>query len=89
MTDTNESFETEVANLVIRPKLQNVVESGRICFGLMYYPTKESADRAGSIVRESNAEYNGGWFHGMACGREPSRDYIDAENGQPYYAVTY
>ena len=26
MTDTNESFETEVANLVIRPKLQNVVE---------------------------------------------------------------
>lgn len=26
MTDTNEAFETEVANLVIRPKLQKVVE---------------------------------------------------------------
>ena len=26
MTDTNEAFETEVANLVIRPKLQRVVE---------------------------------------------------------------
>jgi len=64
-------------------------ESGRICFGLIYYPTKESADRAGLVVAKSNAEYNGGWFHGMKCGREANRDYIDKETGQPYYAVTY
>ena len=30
MTDTNEAFETEIANLVIRPKLQKIVEKYQV-----------------------------------------------------------
>lgn len=55
----------------------------RICFGIMWFKTEAEADVAGQIVRASGASYNGGYFHGMACGRDKGWDGV---NG---FAVTY
>lgn len=57
----------------------------RICFGVVYYTTEEAANRAGSKV---TGTYNGGMFHGYACGRRSDLDYTDKATEQKYFAVT-
>jgi hypothetical protein len=59
----------------------------RICFGIMYFTSEADADLMGKHVMEQGRTYNGGYMHGVPCGREASRDYVDAELGQ-LYAVT-
>lgn len=59
----------------------------RICFGLAWFKTEAEADAFAAIVRSRGESYNGGFFHGMACGRDKGFDYVDAELGQ-LYAVT-
>jgi hypothetical protein len=59
----------------------------RICFGIAYFTTEADADAYAAHVREKGLTYNGGYFHGMPCGREKSRDYVDKGLGQ-LYAVT-
>lgn len=65
-----------------------VKHDGRICFGIMFFTSEEDAQLAASIVRKQGRTYNGGYFHGMPCGREKSRDYFDKELGVQLYAVT-
>ena len=59
---------------------------GRSCFGLIWYPTEEAAKRAAAQV---DSTYNGGWFHGMPCGRDGNFDYTDPDDGQAYFAVSH
>lgn len=66
---------------------EGVKSEGRICFGIVWYATEEEADLAAEIVREHGRTYNGGWFHGMPCGRDRGFDYDDPELGR-LYAVT-
>jgi hypothetical protein len=46
-----------------------------------------AADAYAVGVRERGETYNGGFFHGMACGRAHSFDYEDKELGK-LFAVT-
>jgi len=59
----------------------------RICLSVLYFDQESDAILIDKAVRKSGASYNGGWFHGMPCGREPARDYID-KDGIEWYAVT-
>jgi hypothetical protein len=47
----------------------------RICFGIEFYDSEEKAGYATLITKLQGNTYNGGWFHGMACGRDTSFDY--------------
>ncbi|NBO52179.1 MAG: hypothetical protein EBU83_01910 [bacterium] len=48
----------------------------RICFGIEFYDSEEKAHAAHLISRLQGNTYNGGWFHGMPCGRDKSFDYV-------------
>jgi hypothetical protein len=63
-----------------------VKTEGRICFGLEWYATEAEAEVRTKEVRESGQRYNGGFYHGSACGREKGFDYVDKEHG-PLFAV--
>lgn len=60
----------------------------RICFGIVYFATEADADAYALWVRQRGITYNGGYFHGMPCGRDKSFDHVDATLGQ-VYAVTH
>lgn len=59
----------------------------RICFAIAYFSSEKDADIYAAHVRKQGYTYNGGWFHGMACGRDKTWDHVDAKLGQ-LYAVT-
>lgn len=59
----------------------------RVCFCINWFTSEQDADRFAEHVRASGATYNGGFFHGMPCGREEQWDYLDDELGQ-LFAVT-
>ena len=59
----------------------------RICFGIKFYDSEEKAEAYAKVVRMQGDAYNGGWFHGMACGRDTSFDYV-RKDGVKLYAVT-
>lgn len=66
---------------------QPVRSESRICFGVSYFATEADAATYAAYVRSRGQTYNGGYFHGAPCGREPSRDFIDPVHGQ-LFAVT-
>lgn len=51
----------------------------RICFGIEFYDSEEKANLGSLVSRLMGNTYNGGWFHGMACGRDASFDYVVKE----------
>lgn len=59
----------------------------RICFSIYYFMTEEGARQYNEYVEEQGFTYNGGFYHGRPCGRDPSWDYEDKELGS-LYAVT-
>lgn len=59
----------------------------RICFAIAYFKTEADADIYAADVERRGVTYNGGWFHGMPCGRDKTWDYVDKEHGK-LYAVT-
>jgi uncharacterized protein with NRDE domain len=59
----------------------------RICFAIEYFTSEEDAQAYAAIVQQRGDTYNGGWYHGMACGREKTWDYVDDTLG-PLFAVT-
>lgn len=59
----------------------------RICFGIKWFATEQEAMQQDAIERDAGSTYNGGWFHGMPCGRDPSFDKI--VDGRKLYAVTF
>ena len=60
----------------------------RICFGLAWFDTQAAAKKYAAKVRDAGRTYNGGYFHGSPCGRNPGFDYFDANLGKRLYAVT-
>jgi energy-converting hydrogenase Eha subunit B len=60
----------------------------RICFAIAYFTTPADAAAYAKVVEKRGDTYNGGFFHGMPCGRDASFDYTDPETGQMLYAVT-
>jgi hypothetical protein len=71
----------------IRHLERDDLHDSRICFGISYWMTEEAAMEADRIGRLLGNEYNGGWFHGMACGRDRSFDKT-LPDGTKVYAVT-
>lgn len=69
-------------------KFNPVKSDSRICFGIEWFATEEEAEAFGEEVRKRGDRYNGGWFHGMACGRDYSFDHVDKETSKKLYAVT-
>lgn len=65
-----------------------VKSDSRNCFGIEWFATKEEAVAYDKEVRKRGDTYNGGWYHGAACGRAPEFDHIDKETGQQLFAVT-
>lgn len=70
------------------PEIKAIASESRICFGISWYPDEAKADEVGKWVRDKGHTYNGGWYHGMACGRDPSWDFR-TEDGREFYAVTH
>lgn len=68
------------------PPCLPIDEDPRICFSIAYFATEEDANRYAQWVREMGFTYNGGFFHGMACGRSPSWDRVI--DGKKQFAVT-
>ena len=60
----------------------------RTCFGVEYFTSEADADRYAQQVRDSGQTYNGGFFHGLPCGRSAAMDHTDPATGVRYYAVT-
>jgi hypothetical protein len=60
---------------------------GRICLSIMFFTEEAKADRFGELSKKEGNTYNGGYFHGMECGREKERDYTDAD-GVRWYGAT-
>lgn len=60
----------------------------RICFGIAYFSTESDAEAYAAHVKAMGLTYNGGFFDGMPCGRDSSRDYTDAALGK-LFAVTH
>lgn len=58
----------------------------RICFALAWFTSKKDADTFAADVKRRGVTYNGGFFHGMPCGRAKEFDY--EKDGVKYYAVT-
>jgi len=69
------------------PGHRSVRLDSRICFAIKWYATEKEADEMGAYSRAIGNTYNGGMFHGMACGRDKSWDMKD-ENGNMIYAIT-
>lgn len=73
-------------NVTVRPT--PVKTDVRICFGIRWFATEAEAMVEAKAVQAEGATYNGGYFHGMACGRETRFDYVDKVHG-PLFAVTF
>lgn len=74
------------AKKVVAPKPVKV--DSRICFAIAYYASEAEAMEADRLGRIAGHTYNGGWFHGMPCGRDKGWDYTDETTGKKLYAVT-
>jgi hypothetical protein len=65
----------------------------RICFGIAYFTSEADATAYAAHVRAKNVTYNGGFFHGMACGRDKTWDHVDQSggylHGKRLFAVTH
>jgi hypothetical protein len=64
-----------------------VKTDSRVCFAIKWFTTKADANTYGAMVRRQGQTYNGGFMHGMSCGRDTSWDYVDADIG-PLFGVT-
>ena len=58
----------------------------RICFGIAYFKSETDAETYAAHVRKLGITYNGGYYHGMPCGRETTWDHT--VDGVKFFAVT-
>lgn len=64
-----------------------VKRDSRTCHGIVWFTTEAEADEYAVGVRSEGQVYNGGFMHGLPCGRDAVWDYNDKELGA-LYAVT-
>ena len=69
------------------PTPRPVRTESRTCFGISWFTSEADATAYAASVRKSGTRYNGGFMHGMPCGRDTTWDYTDKELG-PLFAVT-
>ena len=62
-----------------------IKRDSRTCFGILYFATEAEAEDYGYVAQSQT--YNGGMFHGMACGRDKGFDHVGPD-GTAYFAVT-
>jgi hypothetical protein len=60
----------------------------RICFSIAWFDSEKDAALYDKHVRKLGLTYNGGWFHGMSCGRDKTWDHVDKTTGRKLFAVT-
>lgn len=65
---------------------QPIKRDSRTCFGILFFATEADADLYAAAVKAQGQTYNGGFLHGMACGRDRAFDHT--VDGTTYYAVT-
>ena len=69
--------------------LMHIGSDTRLCFGIDWFASEEDAMAAHELVSKDGATYNGGYFHGMACGRDQHHDREHPETGKVIaWAVT-
>lgn len=68
---------------------QAVDRDERICFGIVWFATEDLANKYAAQVRKEGRTYNGGFFHGMPCGRDTSWDQKDESGKVIAFAVTH
>ena len=56
----------------------------RSCFGIYFFKTIQEAEGYHKLVVARGDTVNGGYFHGMQCGRAKEFDHKDAVLGQLY-----
>jgi hypothetical protein len=61
----------------------------RICFAIAWFDSAEHAQAFHEAVLASGRTYNGGMFHGMACGRDRSWDTRNEQHEVVQFAVTF
>jgi hypothetical protein len=72
---------------VAKKRVPEPVETdSRICFGIAYFTSESDAILYAADVRRRGCTYNGGFYDGMACGREKRFDHM--KDGRKLYAVT-
>ena len=49
-------------------------QESRICFGIIWFETEEEAIEYGQLMNALGVTYNGGFYHGMPCGRDSTWD---------------
>lgn len=62
-----------------------VKKEQRICFGIAWFRTEAEANKLGELNQRLGVRYEGGWFDGMPCKRDPSFD----KKRPKLYACTY
>ena len=89
LTPEQEKVATEIwgAKRYTGPEPGAVAHDSRICFGITFFATAEAADAYAAKVRAAGTTYNGGWFHGMACGRDTGWD-VTRDGKTLFFAVT-
>lgn len=61
--------------------------SSRTCFGIAWFYNIHEAEKYSEFVKKAGHTYNGGYFHGMSCGRDPGFDTTGPEG--KLFAVTH
>lgn len=59
----------------------------RICFSIAWYATEAEAKQHDRLARKAGDTYNGGFYHGMQCGRDQTWDR--EVDGVKQYAATF
>jgi hypothetical protein len=59
----------------------------RSCFGIKFFDTIEKATAYAEYISLRGDTYNGGFFHGMSCGRDAGFDY-KTKDGVQLFAVS-
>ena len=71
----------------VKPAPVPVEVDVRISFGIKWFATEAEAMEQHEIERKFGSTFNGGWYHGMPCGRDDSWD--KTVNGVKLYACTF
>lgn len=70
------------------PPVGRFITDVRICFGIIFFENKKDAAKCEKEVKRKGLTVNGGYSHGMPCGRATQFDFDDDED-VAWHAVTF
>ena len=83
MTDERKDLSKRKAELSAKA----IDHDSRISFGITYFDNQADANEYSDVVKALGITYNGGFYHGMICGRDKGHDKYEnrkwtySENG--------